>query len=118
MSARRGNDSRFQAGVSVDFRREETLGGIRLALGAPAEAVWRLIVGDGLRLAAVGVALALAGAAAVTRTLRSLLFEVSATEPAVFAIAALALAGVAIAASWIPGHAATRVDPVTTILKT
>jgi putative ABC transport system permease protein len=81
--------------------------GIRLALGAPAEAVWLLIVRDGARPAGTGVALGLAGAFAVTRTLRSLRFEVSATEPAVFAVAGLALAAVAVAASWIP-HAPPR----------
>ena len=92
--------------------------GIRLALGAPAKAVRLLIIRDGIRLASVGVALGLFGAVVATRTLRSLLFEVSATEPAVFAIAAVALAAVAVAASWIPARAATRVDPVTTIFKT
>jgi putative ABC transport system permease protein len=92
--------------------------GIRLALGAPADAVRLLIVGDGARLAAAGIALGLAGAFAVTRTLRALLFEVSATEPAVFAAAAIALAAVAIAASWIPARAATRVDPAMTIFRT
>ena len=101
--------------LSYSVARRSREMGIRLALGAPAEAVWLLIVRDGARLAAIGVALGLAGAFAVTRTLRSLLFEVSATEPAVFAIAALALAAVAVAASWIPARAATRVDPVTTM---
>ncbi|HJZ74137.1 MAG TPA: ABC transporter permease [Vicinamibacterales bacterium] len=104
--------------LSYSVARRSREMGIRLALGAPAEAVRRLIVGDGVRLAGGGVALGLVGAFAVTRTLRSLLFGVSTTEPAVFAIAALALAAVAIAASWAPARAATRVDPVTTIFKT
>jgi putative ABC transport system permease protein len=104
--------------LSYSVARRSREMGIRLALGAPRGAVWLLIVGDGARLAAIGVAAGLAGAVTVTRTLRSLLFEVSATEPAVFATAAVALAAVAIAASWIPARAATRVDPVTTILKT
>lgn len=86
--------------------------GIRMALGAPAGAVSMLIVRDGARLAAVGVAVGLAGAYASTRLMQSLLFGVSATEPAVFATAAAALAGVALVASWIPARAATRVDPI------
>src|SRR5262249_59473024 len=98
--------------LSYSVARRSREMGIRLALGAPARAVRRLIVSDGIRLASVGVALGLFAAAGVTRALRSLLFEVSATEPAVFAIAAVALAAVAVAASWIPARTATRVDPV------
>ena len=59
-----------------------------------------------------GIACGSAGAIATTRFLRSLLFGVSATEPAVFVAAAAVLAGVALAASWIPARTATKVDPL------
>ena len=95
---------------SVSRRSREM--GIRMALGAPAGAVRSLIVRDGGRLAAVGVCLGLVAAYAATRVLGSLLFGVSATDPKVFVAAAGVLAGVAMAASWIPAHAATKVDPL------
>jgi putative ABC transport system permease protein len=95
---------------SVSRRSREM--GIRMALGAPAAAVRSMIVRDGGRLAVIGLVLGFAGAIAATRFLRSLLFEVSATEPLVFAAAAAVLALVAVMASWIPAHAATKVDPL------
>jgi putative ABC transport system permease protein len=95
---------------SVSRRTREM--GIRMALGAPAASVRTLIVRDGGRLAAVGIVLGCAGAYAVTRALRSLLFEVSTTEPLVFVSAAAVLGLVAMAASWIPARAATKADPL------
>src|SRR5262245_54708020 len=95
---------------SVNRRAREM--GIRLALGATPGSVRSMIVRDGGRLAAFGVALGCAGAVATTRFLRTLLFEISATEPLVFAGAAAVLAIVALAASWMPAHAATKVDPL------
>jgi predicted permease len=98
---------------AVTRRRREM--GIRMALGAPARAVWSLVLRDGARLAAVGVMLGLAGAYGATRVLQSLLFGVSATDPIVFGLAAITLAAVALLASWIPARAATRVDPLTAV---
>jgi predicted permease len=95
---------------SVSRRSREM--GIRMALGAPARSVRALIVRDGGRLAFAGVLLGLVGAYAATRTLGSLLYGVSATEPAVFAAAVAILIVVALAASWIPARAATKVDPL------
>jgi putative ABC transport system permease protein len=95
---------------AVSRRRREM--GIRMALGAPAAAVRSMVVRDGGRLAIAGIACGSVGAIAATRLLRSLLFGVSATEPAVFAVAAAVLAGVALAASWIPASTATKVDPL------
>ena len=95
---------------SVSRRTREM--GIRMALGAPAASVRTLIVRDGARLAAVGIVLGCAGGYAATRALRSLLFEVSATEPLVFISAAAVLGLVAMAASWIPARAATKADPL------
>jgi putative ABC transport system permease protein len=94
---------------AVTRRRREM--GIRLALGAPVNAVRLLVVRDGGRLALLGIGAGTAIALAATRVLRSLLFDVTATEPIVFAGAAGMLAAVAIAASWIPARAATKLDP-------
>jgi putative ABC transport system permease protein len=86
--------------------------GIRLALGATPRSIRSMIVRDGGRLAVIGIGLGVAGGIVATRLLRSLLFEVSATEPLVFAGAAAVLALVALMASWVPAHAATKVDPI------
>jgi putative ABC transport system permease protein len=98
--------------MSYSVTRRSREMGIRMALGATAGTVSLLILRDGIRLAVAGVAAGLAGAFAATRALQSLLFGVSATEPAVFGLAAAALAAVAVAASGIPARAATRVDPI------
>jgi putative ABC transport system permease protein len=95
---------------AVSLRRREM--GIRMALGAPAGAVRALIVRDGVRLIAAGVLLGLTGAWMATSTLRSMLFGVSPTDPIAFAVAPLALGLVALAASWLPARAATKVTPL------
>lgn len=95
---------------SVSRRMREM--GIRLALGAPARAVRSMIVRDGARLAAIGIGIGFVTALAATRSLQSLLFGVSATEPLVFAGAAGVLGCVAIVASWIPARRAIRADPL------
>jgi predicted permease len=86
--------------------------GIRLALGAQRANVRRLIIGQGGRLAVAGVAIGLGGAFWLTRWLESLLFQVSATDPWVFATATLVLAAVAIAAAAIPAAMAAKVNPL------
>jgi len=85
---------------------------IRLALGSTPAGVRRLVLRDGLRLALVGVVLGLAGALALTRLLRSELFEVSATDPVTLAGAAAVLVLVAALATWLPAQRATRVSPM------
>jgi predicted permease len=95
---------------AVTRRRREL--GIRMALGAPKGSIVALVVKDGGRLAAAGVLCGLAGAFAATRLLQSLLFGVSSTDPIIFAAAVLTLAVVALAATWIPARAATKVDPL------
>ena len=83
-----------------------------MALGAPAKLVLREVVGQGMALTGVGIALGLLGAWGVSRVLSSLLFGVSATDPLTYLGTALGLAMVALLASWIPARRASRIDPV------
>jgi putative ABC transport system permease protein len=83
-----------------------------MALGAPAGAVLRSFVGQGLRLTTLGVVIGLAGAFGLSRMLASLLYGVSPTDPLTFAGTALGLLSVATLATWIPARRASRVDPV------
>ncbi|HEY9284266.1 MAG TPA: ABC transporter permease [Pyrinomonadaceae bacterium] len=86
--------------------------GIRVALGAQRADIYRLIVGKGLVLTAVGLALGLAASFGLTRFLESLLFEVKATDPLTFAGVALLLTSVALLACLFPARRATKVDPM------
>jgi putative ABC transport system permease protein len=95
---------------SVTRRTQEI--GIRAALGAQRMDVLRLIVGEGARLAAIGIAVGLVLSFALTRLISSLLFGVTAADPLTFALVAALLCGVALLASYIPGRRAMRVDPM------
>ena len=86
--------------------------GIHMALGAQRADVLKLVLGDGAKLALAGIAFGIAGAAAVTRVMTSLLFEVTPTDPATFVVTTLLLATVALVACYIPARRAMRVDPM------
>jgi ABC-type antimicrobial peptide transport system permease subunit len=95
---------------SVSQRTQEI--GIRLALGSPKTAVLRLVIGEGIKLAAIGCALGLAASLALTRVIQTLLFGVSPTDPLTFVTSGLLLTGVALLACWLPARRAARVDPM------
>jgi putative ABC transport system permease protein len=86
--------------------------GIRMALGARGADVLRLLIWQGIRLTLIGVTLGLAMAAALTRILQNMLFEVSASDPGTFALLALVLLGVALIASYLPARRAAKLDPL------
>jgi len=94
---------------SVTQRTREI--GVRVALGADAASVRRLVVGGGLKLTTLGIVLGIAAAAASTRVLASLLYGVSPVDPVSFTAIALLVMGIALAASYVPARRAVRIDP-------
>ena len=89
--------------------------GIRMALGATARDVFKLIVGRGMKLTVFGVVIGVAGAIALTRLMHSLLFNTSATDPFTFVAIAILLSVAAFLACYIPARRAARVDPLTAL---
>jgi predicted permease len=86
--------------------------GIRIALGATPSDVLRLVLGQGLRLALMGVLIGVLGALALTRLLAGMLFEIKPSDPFTLASVAVLLSAVALLACYIPARRATRVDPM------
>jgi predicted permease len=86
--------------------------GIRMAMGAGPRDVLRMVLGQGLVLGIIGVALGAAGALALTRLIRGLLFGISSFDPLTFLVMAALLTAVTLAACWVPARRATRVDPM------
>ena len=95
---------------SVSQRTSEI--GIRIALGAGKNSIFRLIVGQAMTLVGISLVIGVAGAFAATRLLNSLLFGVGASDPVTFAAIVLLVSGVAFIAAWLPARRATRVDPI------
>jgi putative ABC transport system permease protein len=94
--------------LSVGQRRREI--GVRMALGAQPRDVLSLVLGEGMRVTLLGVGIGLAGAFVLTRVLRSLVFEVSTTDPRFFAGAAILVAVVSLVATYVPARRALGVD--------
>ena len=86
--------------------------GVRMALGAQRSRVLRLIIGESVRLVAMGLAIGTAASLAATQVLSSMLYGVTATDPLTFFVVAVLLTIVALLASYIPARRAMRVDPM------
>ena len=95
---------------SVSQRTNEI--GLRMALGAQSRDVLKLIMKQGMRLAVVGMVIGLIASFALTRVIKSLLFNVSATDVLTFIVVSLVFTSVALLACWIPARRATKVDPL------
>jgi putative ABC transport system permease protein len=89
--------------------------GIRMALGARATQVVRLVVREGMTTIAIAIAVGLTASIGVSHLIESQLFGVNATDPMIYVAVPIALAGVALLACWIPARRASRVDPVATL---
>jgi putative ABC transport system permease protein len=89
--------------------------GVRLALGARRRQIATMMLSQGARLLALGLTTGLIGMLAVSRVMRSVLFEVNVANPAIYCTVGLVLAGAALVACWIPAHRASRVNPMVTL---
>jgi putative ABC transport system permease protein len=98
--------------IAYSVAQRTTEIGIRMALGARTEDVTRMVLREGVLIGGVGTVIGLAAAYGSTRLLASLLYGVTATDPVSFAVAALVLLAVALAASYVPARRAAQVDPL------
>ena len=86
--------------------------GLRVALGAQPRQIERLVLGESLRMAAIGVPIGLAGLAAAAQLAGSMLLGVTPLDPLAYVLSAVAAVALALAAAWLPARRATRVDPM------
>ena len=98
---------------AVNQRRQEI--GVRVALGAPPRSVLSLVIGQGMLLAGVGVVIGIVGAALLTRSMQSVLYDIRASDPTTFVQVAVVLLGAALLASWLPARRALGIDPVSAL---
>jgi putative ABC transport system permease protein len=101
--------------MSYDVAQRAHEIGVRMALGASAVLIFKLIIGHGLKLSLAGVAFGLAAAYGLAQLITAMLFEISATDPLTFAGIPLLLTVIALLACWIPARRATKVDPMAAI---
>jgi ABC-type antimicrobial peptide transport system permease subunit len=98
---------------AVNQRRQEI--GVRVALGASPRSVLKLIVGRGMLLAGAGVSLGVLGAALLTKSMQSVLYDIRPSDPLTFAQVAMVLLAAALLASWLPARRALRIDPISAL---
>jgi len=98
---------------AVTQRRQEI--GVRVALGAPPRSVLRLVVGQGMLLAAAGVIIGTVGARLLTRQMQAVLFDIAPSDPSTFVQVIAVLLATALLASWLPARRALGIDPVTAL---
>jgi len=97
--------------LSTVVRQRTAEIGMRMVFGAPRASIFSLVIGEGLRLTAVGVAIGLLSAFGITQLMRSLLVGVTPTDPATFAAMTVLFLAIAAAACWLPAHRAAGLDP-------
>jgi len=98
--------------LSSTVRQRTSEIGIRMAFGAQSSSIFGLVIGEGLRMSAIGIGIGLVIAIASTRVMSSMLVDVKPTDPLTFAAMVIVFLVIAAAACWIPARRATRVDPV------
>jgi putative ABC transport system permease protein len=103
-------------GVLATIVRQRTAEiGMRLVFGAPRASILQLVVGEGMKMSAVGIVLGIAAAFAITRVMASLFVGISPTDPLTFAAITLLFIAVALVAAWMPAYRASRLDPMVAI---
>ena len=101
--------------LSTVVRQRTAEIGMRMVFGAPRSSILQLVVGEGLKLSAAGIAIGLAGALAITRLMASMLVGVNPTDPVTFVAIVVLFAFIAVTASWVPARRASRLDPMQAI---
>jgi putative ABC transport system permease protein len=101
--------------LATSVRQRTAEIGVRMALGAAPSRIFRLMVGKGLYLSVIGIAIGLLAAFALTRVLASMLVEVKPTDPVTFVFVSVLFLLIAVIASWLPAHRAAGLDPTTAL---